>query len=280
MGTDTIFSFENSLENEPRGSFATPFPLQPSLALSQRRDLLLMSLRGSSRQGTLGVLGQQVFEATAIAIVEGSIRPGTTINSVELARKFGTSRTPVREALGELERQGVIAVPARRRPYVVDYTLKQVKDTYMLRAALFGLVSELVISQADKRGLNELRRWIEALEEDVETRSVNGYFWHNVGFRLVEIRLTRNDELQRMVSSLGLRTLQFRHLSLSQPERLARSVADHRRLLLAYEERDILSAVAMTKSLIMAGYSAIEKAGVIRPAESSIPPIESSGVGA
>jgi DNA-binding GntR family transcriptional regulator len=208
-------------------------------------------------------LAQQIFDEIAIAIVEGRLRPGDSLNSVGLARRFNTSRTPVREALADLERQGAIVVPPHRRPYVAHVTLSQAKEVYDIRAALFALVSELIVDSRTVAPLAELWRWQDALERDAARGAVDDYFWHNVGFRLVEVRLAANEQLQRMVGILGIRTLQFRHLSLSQPGRLQRSVEDHRRLLIAYEERDRTAAIAMSRGLIMAGYRALERSGLI-----------------
>lgn len=233
-------------------------PLTPSTAIENRRALMLMSIRDAEERAPLA---QEIIDELAIGIVEGRLVPGQTLNSVDLARQFGTSRTPVREALVALERQGVVVVPPRRRPYVAQATLKQVKDIYELRASLFSLVSELIVESCPTERLAELWEWQRALEDDATRGNVDDYFWHNVGFRLVEVRLAGNDELQRILGALGLRTLQFRHLSLSQPGRLQRSVEDHRRLLMAYEDGDRTTATTMTRSLIMAGFRAIASSG-------------------
>jgi DNA-binding GntR family transcriptional regulator len=235
-------------------------PLEPAIATSDRRAMMLLSIRNMADREPLA---QEIFDEVAIDIVEGRLRPGDSLNSVDLARRFGTSRTPVREALAELERHGVVAVPPRRRPYVVHATLKQVHDMYILRANLFSLVSELIVDNCPTERLAELWKWQQALEDDVARDAVDDYFWHNVGFRLVEVGLSGNGELQRTLHTLGLRTLQFRHLSLSQPGRIQRSVADHRRLLTAYEERDKNAATGMTRALIMGGYRAIERSGLV-----------------
>lgn len=235
-------------------------PLEPATAISDRRSLMLMSVRDVTDREPLA---QEIFDEIAIDIVEGRLRPGDSVNSVDLARRFGTSRTPVREALAELERHGVVVVPPRRRPYVVHATLKQVQDIYVLRANLFSLVSELIVDNCPAERLGELWKWQQALEDDAARNAVDDYFWHNVGFRLVEVGLSGNSELQRTLHTLGLRTLQFRHLSLSQPGQIQRSVADHRRLLMAYEERDKTAATGMTRALIMGGYRAIQRSGLI-----------------
>jgi DNA-binding GntR family transcriptional regulator len=235
-------------------------PLEPAIATSDRRAMMLLSIRDMADREPLA---QEIFDEVAIDIVEGRLGPGDSLNSVDLARRFGTSRTPVREALAELERHGVVAVPPRRRPYVVHATLKQVHDMYVLRANLFSLVSELIVDNCPTERLAELWKWQQALEDDAARDAVDDYFWHNVGFRLVEVGLSGNGELQRTLHTLGLRTLQFRHLSLSQPGRIQRSVADHRRLLTAYEERDKNAATGMTRALIMGGYRAIERSGLV-----------------
>jgi DNA-binding GntR family transcriptional regulator len=235
-------------------------PLEPETAIRSRRALMLMSIRDVTDREPLA---QEIFDEIAIDIVEGRLRPGDSLNSVDLSRRFGTSRTPVREALAELERHGVMVVPPRRRPYVAHATLKQVKDIYELRANLFSLVSELIVDNCPDERLAGLWTWQRALEDDVARGAIDDYFWHNVGFRLVEVGLSGNGELQRTLHALGLRTLQFRHLSLSQPGRIERSAADHRRLLLAYEERDKIAATGMTRTLIMAGYRTIERYGLV-----------------
>jgi DNA-binding GntR family transcriptional regulator len=241
-------------------SLPTTQALMPETALTDRRAVMLASIRDV---GSREPLGQDIFDELAIDIVEGRLRPGDTLNSVDLARRFGTSRTPAREALAELERHGVVVVPPRRRPYVAYATLKQIRDIYAVRASLFALVSELIVDYCPAERIAELDPWQQALEDDVARGSSGDYFWHNVGFRSVEAALSGNGDLERTIKALGLRTLQFRHLSLSQPGQIQRSVADHRRLLRAYAERDKISAVAMTRALIMGGFHAIERSGLV-----------------
>lgn len=202
-----------------------------------------------------------MVEDLATRIILGRLPPGADLNSVDLARRYGSSRTPVREALLTLQREGLVEIPARRRPRVALVTLDQVRDVYQVRASLHGLVSELIVSKADDAGLAVLADWQARLREDAERGDVDAYFWHNVGFRQAEAEITGNRQLTRTLSSLGLRTLQLRHLSLSFPGRLERSLDDHDRLMMAYADRDAALAVAITKSIINAGFRAIEASG-------------------
>jgi DNA-binding GntR family transcriptional regulator len=223
-----------------------------------REDMLFSALRGVDGSSSLALA---IFRELAIGIVEGRLPPGHEVNSAELAREFNTSRTPVREALLMLEREDLVIVPPRRRPFVSEVALSQVREIYEIRATLYGLVSELLIERASDEQIAGLHDWQAKLEADTAAGDVDGYFWHNVGFRNTEASLSGNRELQRRLSSLGLQMHRFRHLSLSLPGRLLNSLADHGRLVRAYADRDVAMAVAISRSLVWRGYQAIERSG-------------------
>jgi DNA-binding GntR family transcriptional regulator len=223
-----------------------------------RQELLFNALRGVQGSSSLAFT---IFQELAVSIVEGRLPPGHEVNSAELARRFQTSRTPVREALLLLEREDLVIVPPRRRPYVSPVALDQVREVYEIRASLYALVSELVVARASDEEIAALSSWQQLLEADAADGDVDGYFWHNVGFRNAEASLAQNTELQRRLSSLGLQMHRFRHLSLSLPGRLLHSLADHERLLQAYADRDTGLAVAVSRSLVLRGLRAIESSG-------------------
>jgi DNA-binding GntR family transcriptional regulator len=228
--------------------------LDPGTALANRKNVMLATLRSEDRAS----LARQIFDETAIAIIEGRLRPGQMVNSVDLAKCFATSRTPVREALVELERHGAVVVAPHQRPRVAQANLTQLRDIYELRASLFTLVSELIVDHCPAGRLAELWTWQAALEDDAARGNVDDYFWHHAGFRLVESQLTGNEELQRLISAMALRAMQVTHQSFSLPNRLEQSVADHRRLLRAYEEGDKDTAIAVNRLMIMTGYRALQ----------------------
>ncbi|WP_284742706.1 GntR family transcriptional regulator [Amycolatopsis sp. RTGN1] len=204
-------------------------------------------------------LVDRIVEDLARRIIDGSLPPGADVNSVELARRFSTSRTPIREALLTLQREGLVDIPARRRPRVAPVTLAQARELYEIRASLHALVSELIVAGAPD--LSVLASWQAHLRDDAARGDVDAYFWHNVSFRQAEAEVAGNRQLTRLLGSLGLRTLQLRHVSLSLPGRLDRSVADHERLLAAYADGDAALAVALTRSIIMTGLHSIEASG-------------------
>jgi DNA-binding GntR family transcriptional regulator len=92
------------------------------------RSAELMSLwRLSERREPLVV---RVATWVALGIIEGRLRPGSDLNSVDLSERFRTSRTPVREALMLLEQEGLVEIRARRRPRVAEFTLTKIREIY------------------------------------------------------------------------------------------------------------------------------------------------------
>jgi DNA-binding GntR family transcriptional regulator len=221
-----------------------------------RRELLRVLNRGSG-----GSIVDEVIVAVGTDIIEGRLLPGADLNSVDLARTFGSSRTPVREALLTLEREGFVEISAHRRPRVAPLHIEEVRELYHLRAELYAMVSRTVVDVAVDADLDRLRALQDELARACAADDVDHYFWINVQFRNAEAVIADNRTLRRVLDSLGLRMLQMRHLSLSLPGRLQTSLDDHARLLRAYEERDAVLAAALTQSLVLGGLAAIERSG-------------------
>jgi DNA-binding GntR family transcriptional regulator len=221
-----------------------------------RRELLRVLRREHGAS-----LVDEIIVKVGTDIIEGRLLPGDDLNSVELARAFGTSRTPVREALLTLQREGFVDIPAHRRPRVAPLSLAEVREMYRVRAHLYRMVSRHVVAEASDAELAGLREVQARLRESAEAGEVDRYFWTNVEFRDTEARLSGNRTLCRVLDSLGLRMLQLRHLSLSLPGRLAISLADHERLLHAYEDRDSDLAAAFSASIVLRGLHTIEESG-------------------
>lgn len=120
------------------------------------------------------------------------------------------------------------------------------------------LVSELVVERATASQLDELDQWLLVCEKDAAKRDSSVYFWHSLAARNAEALFSGSPELHRVVRSLGLRTLQLRHLSLAQPGRPAASLDRHRELNAAYHARDVEAARKSTIGLITSGFIVIE----------------------
>lgn len=221
-----------------------------------RRELLRVLNRGAGN-----TIVDEIIVRIGTDIIEGRLLPGDDLNSVDLARNFGSSRTPVREALLTLEREGFVEISAHRRPRVAPLRIEEVRELYRVRAHLYQLVSRELVRVAGPDDLARLRALQDELALAVAMDDVDRYFWTNVEFRNAEAAITGNRTLCRVLDNLGLRMLQLRHVSLSPPGRIATSLEDHERLLRAYEDRDADLAAALTSSLVIRGLATIERSG-------------------
>lgn len=225
------------------------------------QTIMSRTLEGSASPDSL--VGR-IAEWVGSNIIEGHLQPGDDLNSVALSKRFQTSRTPVLHALLLLEKEGLVTIPPRRRPHVALVSLAEVREIYVVRAHLYMLVSELIVTEASDEAIASLRPYQARLEAAAQVGDMDAYFWANLAFRATEVEISSNIQLQRVLDSLGLRTLQLRHRSLASPGRMEQSVRDHARLLQAYEERDVPLAKAMTRSLVLGGLAAIEHSGWLR----------------
>jgi DNA-binding GntR family transcriptional regulator len=208
----------------------------------------------------------EIVDWVARGIIEGRLQPGDDLNSVDLAKRFHVSRTPVREALFVLDREGLVDWSPRRRPRVSALSLTDAREIYELRALLYGQVSLAIVARASDDDIESLWRAHRQLAGAAEREDVDGFFWANVEFRDEELRVSGNGILREVLDSMRMRTNRLRHLSASLPGRLRRSCADHQRLCEAYAERDGTLAAALNRSIVLGALRAIEHAWQETPA--------------
>ncbi|MCG7206718.1 GntR family transcriptional regulator [Streptomyces arenae] len=201
----------------------------------------------------------QIAEWVGAGIIEGRLEPGQDLNSVELSRRFDTSRTPVREALMLLEQEGLVEMKARRRPRVAAPSLADIRDIYQVRRHLLSMLAGLLVERADDTELAELRGRVEKMRELADAGDVDAYFWSHVQLQERMTEIAGNATLKQILDSLALRTLMLRHLSLTRPGRLAYSVDDQERLIQACEERDGELASALIAGATVRALRAVEE---------------------
>ncbi|GAA0984164.1 hypothetical protein GCM10009555_057380 [Acrocarpospora macrocephala] len=201
----------------------------------------------------------QVATWVGLGIIEGRLRPGEDLNSVELSHRFNSSRTPVREALMLLESEGLVEIRARKRPRVAAFTLERVREIYFVRQHLLALVGGLVTEKATDDELVELRARLAQMEADAAGGDVDSYFWGHVALQERMTQIAGNETLKGILDSLALRTLILRHASLAQPGRLAASVADQLRIFEAIQNRDGELAAMLLSRATVAALRAIEE---------------------
>jgi DNA-binding GntR family transcriptional regulator len=226
-----------------------------SAPLPDRGEELARLMKLNERREPLVV---QVATWIGLGVIEGRLRPGQDLNSVDLARRFKSSRTPVREALMLLEQEGLVEIRARRRPRVAAFTLERIRQIYEVREQLLELVGRLVATKADDTELADLRQRVTRMREQADGGDVDAYFWSHVALQERMTVIAGNTTLKDILDSLALRTLILRHASLQAPGRLPVSVAAQEQILEAIEAHDADLAAMLLSRATRAAYAAIE----------------------
>ena len=86
-------------------------------------------------------LREIVYEELKRQILVGEIAPGTRMMEVELAEEMGVSRTPIREAIRKLEKEGLVTIEPRRGAYASEISVKDMVDVLEVRQDLEGMAS-------------------------------------------------------------------------------------------------------------------------------------------
>ena len=105
-------------------------------------------------------LREVVFHTLRKAIIQGELQPGERLMEVSLANKLGVSRTPVREALRQLDLEGLVEIAPNRGAKVIGISRKDVEDIYHMRARLEGLAARKAAEQIKEEELAELEEVI------------------------------------------------------------------------------------------------------------------------
>jgi DNA-binding GntR family transcriptional regulator len=230
--------------------------MKQTARLKPANDLTALSLTAAKR-----VIGRVVVErhdrpslVATIAcdigaeIIQGKIKAGDDLNSVELSRRFQTSRTPIREALILLEKEGLVEIPPRRRPRVRALALAEIRDIYEARAALFVLMARAASQRATEEDIRRLEELLKELRGHHARGDIESFLWANVQFFDLVTEIANNRTIRSILDSLLLRTLPLRRLSLSLGGRLSASLDDMSRIVRAFEERDANLAAALIHS--------------------------------
>ena len=191
-------------------------------------------------------LEEQVFHSLEEEILSGKLKKGDTLTEISLSKRLGVSRTPLRAALHRLAEEGLIAIAPNRGATVIGVGKEELIDIYKIRMRLEGLASReaaLRITDEDKKKLRdsvELSEFYIGKQDTEHLKELDSEF-HNIIYRASGNRL-----LYKTLSELHRSIKVYRKLSLTVPERLERSVEEHREILNAIEAGDAETADALT----------------------------------
>jgi DNA-binding GntR family transcriptional regulator len=193
-------------------------------------------------QRSAAPLRRDVVDALRTAIIEGRLAPGARLTERELIEMTGVSRTVIREALRQLESEGVIETIPNKGPIVRKLTRDEAKDLYLIRSVLEGLAARMFVANATREDIAALSQALD--ETAIAYRDGDPENVLNAKNRFYDIlfRGAGSETLSSMIATLHARIWRWRALGLGHPRRSRgrskEAVKGLRDLLKSIERRD------------------------------------------
>ena len=165
-----------------------------------------------------------------------------------LAQQFGISRTPVREAMAQLEREGFVRSVPRRGVYVVRKTRREVIEMITAWAALESMAARLITQNAGDEEIASLRRMFATFENGEIAAHLDEYSEINIEFHQTIVRLSRNTVLVQLAENLFTHMRMIRRKTIGEKDRADRSIRDHMHIIEALEARDTKRAEDLVRN--------------------------------
>jgi DNA-binding GntR family transcriptional regulator len=202
-------------------------------------------------------LGGQVYERLKRAIVHGELKSSSRIVETKVASALGISRTPVREAIHKLEREGFLRQDPRGGFFVVGLTLADIEETFGIRSVLESYAARLAALKHRPEDLRPLERKLEEYQACLDRGELGALPRINTEFHDLLYGLSRSPRLVRMISDLRDQIYRFRKAILKVEEMARTSNRDHREMLALIRKRDGDGVEEIVKAHILKGQEAV-----------------------
>ncbi|WP_328531353.1 GntR family transcriptional regulator [Nocardioides sp. NBC_00368] len=201
----------------------------------------------------------RVVDELRARIISGELAPGTHLSEISLAEAFQVSRTPIREALKQLQTEGLVEIRSRVGTFVNAPSRREITELFQMKELLEGAAARLLAQRGRCAELDALRENVERADEAVTSGSIEGYAALVHEFHDLLIAGADNTKLsahyQTLMNQLAYQRLVF--TSLSQPNRPKQSDREHHRVLELIEAKDSESAERVMREHVRASHRAL-----------------------
>ena len=176
------------------------------------------------------------------AIASGELLPGDAIDDVALAHHYKVSRTPVREALLQLQAQGILSSTPRGGAMVAKMNLQQLLSLWELLAELEGIAVRLACERMTNDDTKALMKLHRSSKKIADKEDMYGWQKANLKFHEIIYEAARNPFLRQEVLRIRSRTGVYRRHAFGALGRIKSSYDQHEKIVSALEKRDVGAA--------------------------------------
>lgn len=181
-----------------------------------------------------------ITEVLREAILKGILEGGMQLRQDKIARSFGVSRIPVREALRQLEAEGLVVFKPHRGAVVSTLSTEEIREIYEIRIALETMAIQLAIPQLTEEDLARAERILEEIDQEADTGR-----WSELNreFHATLYAPANRPHLFSLINTHRTNVDRYLRIYISVMKRKRRSQLEHRRILEACKRRDGEGAV-------------------------------------
>ncbi len=176
-------------------------------------------------------LKEQVYDYLRDQMRRGKILPGSAIDMKETSKELGVSKTPLRDALLQLEMEGFVSIFPRSGVVVTILSRQDIKDYYEIIGALESTALILAFERIREKEIQSMEKHIKGMERALQVDNFDAYYEKNLRFHDVYLDLCGNEKLVKFVRTLKKRLYDFPRQKGFVKEWEVASIAEHRELM-------------------------------------------------
>lgn len=196
-------------------------------------------------------LSGRVFHRIREDILAGKYLQNDELREKTIADELGVSRTPVREALRQLELEGLVTIIPNKGASVVGISRKDIQDIYEIRSHLEGLCAKWAISNITAEQLDELDENIYLSKFHIEKEHFEQVLELDNKFHEVLYKASNSKMLDHVLTDFHHYVERVRKITLSKPERAEKSIEEHKKIVEALRNQDADKAERLATEHIM-----------------------------
>lgn len=196
-------------------------------------------------------LSERLREVIEEEIATGTLVPGNRLDEVELANRFGVSRTPIREALSLLLGEGLIENLPRRGVVVAQISPHRLVEMFEVMAELEAMCARLAVRRMSDEELDALQAAHESCRGAALANDSDAYFYANEKFHFAIYAGSHNTFLFEQASALQRKLRPYRRLQLRVRNRVQRSFEEHQEIVDALRSGDADKVVTSMRNHVV-----------------------------
>lgn len=209
-------------------------------------------------------LSSRVFQKIRDNILEGKYKEHDELRENTIGKELGVSRTPVREALRQLELEGLVTIIPNKGAYVTGISPKDVRDIYMVRSMLEGLCARWATENITEEQLDELEEILLLSEFHIKkegSSNANQVAALDGKFHAVLYEASNSRILSHILTDFHKYVLMARKSSIVSEERARKSIREHKQILRAIRDKDADLAEQLANEHILHVMQNLKKQG-------------------